>query len=179
MKNKILLLTGALLTTNVADANIFRNFLDNTKATNNNLGDSFVVTKKFLPNSKLYYYKMSSEIQVPPEPTRVPPTAPPMIIEERPVLHHPVVIDDAPQISSKISDNDKHDEVGNKVEKVETNHVYGKDSPLRDDAVAEAWRVADEAEARLQRHREYMEKLRIIRLEKAAAKDIDGAKNSD
>jgi hypothetical protein len=51
------------------------------------------------------------------------------------------------------------DDVMTDVEGKETDLLYGDGSPLRDEAVAEAWRLAREAEARLKQHREYMRSL--------------------
>ena len=72
-----------------------------------------------------------------------------------------------------ISKNPVSEEAGTEADVHEKDVLYGKDSPLRDDAVVDAWANAREAQKRLDDHRVYMDKVLKARKIKEAAKKAD------
>ena len=174
MKTQLLSVTALLVTTSL-HGNIFRDLSDNLSRSSVNMDDYAGIQKVRIPNTNMYYYKFTKTAPV----VETTGTTEAVIVESKPVLQHPVVVKDIPKYDPVISKTPKTEEVGAKVEEQEIDHVYGKNSPLRDDAVAAAWEKAHAASKRLEEHREYMERLRKLRLEKAAAKEIDKAKNDD
>ena len=174
MKTKLVSVTALLVTTSVY-GNIFKDLSNRMSRNSVNLDNFAGIQKVKVPNTNMYFYKFSKTAPV----VDTTETAEEVVVEGKPVLQHPVVVKDIPKYDPVISKTPKTEEVGAKVEEQEIDHVYGKNSPLRDDAVAAAWEKAHAASKRLEEHREYMERLRKLRLEKAAAKEIDGAKNAD
>lgn len=72
------------------------------------------------------------------------------------------------------SNHTKPQELADGVVKQEKDLLYGQESPLRDDAVAAAWKRVEQAEERLQRHREYMKAVQHKREELAESKGMSG-----
>lgn len=174
MKTHIVTSVALLLTTTV-EGNIFRSMQKSLKQNSVSIDDYNGIQKIMIPNTGMYYYKFAKT-----DPTLSSDSdTSPVVVESYPVLEHPVVKADNPEYEPTVSKTPKTEEIGTQVQKQEVNHVYGRTSPLRDDAVAAAWDKAHMADKRLDEHRKYMEQLRKIRLEKAAAKEIDTAKNSD
>lgn len=167
--------TLTLLVTTTVEGNIFKNMQESLRKNSVNIDNYNGIQKIMIPNTNMYYYKFAKT-----DPTSSPTDkTKSVVVESHPVLEHPVVRDDHPKYDPIVSKTPKTLEVGAQVQKQEVDHVYGKTSPLRDDAVATAWEKSNQADKRLDDHRKYMEKLRKLRLEKAAAKEIDAAKNSD
>jgi hypothetical protein len=156
------------------NGNIFKDMQQKIEGQSEPLEDVIGIKKVMVSNTNMYYYKFVRDSN--PD---VVPDKSPIAVEGHSILNHPVIAKDKQQYDPVIAKNAKTDEIGTKVEKRELDHVYGPSSPLRDDAVAAAWAKAQAAEKRLKDHRAYMEKLRKLRLEKAAAKDLDGAINDN
>jgi hypothetical protein len=174
MKHYIVTLASIACTAAV-HGNIFKDIQRKLENQPEQLEDVIGIKKVKVSNTNMYYYKFVRG-SVPPVQLQDPS---PVAVEGHPVLEHPVVSKDIQRYEPVITKNSKPDEIGSKVEKKELDHVYGPSSPLRDDAVAAAWAKSRAAENRLKEHRKYMEKLRKLRLEKAAAKDLDGAINDN
>ena len=133
MKTQLVTTLALLLTTNV-NGNIFKNMQDKMKRSSVNLDNFKGIEKVQIPNTNMYYYKLSKT-----DPTQTVETSQAsVVVESHPVLNHPVVVNDHPRYDPVISKTPKTEEVGAQVEQHEIDHVYGKNSPLRDDAVASA-----------------------------------------
>ena len=167
--------TLTLLVATTVEGNIFKNMQESLRQNSVNIDNYNGIQKIMIPNTNMYYYKFAKT-----DPTSSSTNKKnPVDVESHPVLEHPVVTADHPKYAPAVNKTPKTQEIGTQVQEQEVDHVYGKTSPLRDDAVAAAWEKSIQADKRLDDHRNYMEKLRKIRLEKAAAKEIDAAKNSD
>ena len=168
---------------NLYGENIFKSLLnirsDDLSKTNpglakRNLGDSPFFLYKLNGNSSSRTstakedadYVRRNAVRNVPGPIRVKE-----VIVER-VLKYPVNPDGTPY-EPVISKNLKTDELGHKAHINERDALYGKDSPLRDDSVIEAWDEADAAQKRLDDHRQYMERVRKARKLKEDAKRHD------
>ena len=90
-----------------------------------------------------------------------------------PAVDHPDVV----VIENKIDATPKSEELAEQAVRNEKQVLYGDDSPLRDDAVSAAWERAKQAEARLEKHREYMEQVRVSRKQVEQAKSVTAAVN--
>lgn len=89
------------------------------------------------------------------------------------IIDHPDVV----VIESKIDATPKSEELAEQAVRNEKQVLYGDDSPLRDDAVSAAWERAKQAEARLEKHREYMEQVRVSRKQVEQTKSVTAAVN--
>lgn len=89
------------------------------------------------------------------------------------VTNHPDVV----PVESKINATPKSQEVAEQAVKNEKQVLYGDESPLRDDAVTAAWDRAEQAQARLEKHREYMEQVRVSRKQIEQSKTVTSAIN--
>ena len=89
------------------------------------------------------------------------------------VTNHPDVV----PVEPKIDATPKSQEVAEQAVKNEKQVLYGDESPLRDDAVTAAWDRAEQAQARLEKHREYMEQVRVSRKQIEQSKTVTSAIN--
>ncbi len=88
--------------------------------------------------------------------------------------YDPVAIKAALEYQSRVKSSDEAMDV---IDSNDKTILYGLDSPLRDDAVAAAWKQAKEAEARLKKHRQYMKSLTDAKNNIAKAKENDPKTN--
>ncbi len=88
--------------------------------------------------------------------------------------YDPVAIKAALEYQSRVKSSDEAMDV---IDSNDKTILYGPDSPLRDDAVAAAWKQAKEAEARLKKHRQYMKSLTDAKNNIAKAKENDPKTN--
>lgn len=143
------------------------------------------VAKVNIPNTNMYYYKFvpnTRDIHITvKQPINDPRSFKDSVdlVAVKEALEWQQTPDSEPVKPVVVSKNPVTDEAGQAAHKTEVDVLYGKDSPMRDDAVSDAWKEAQAAQRRLDEHRKYMESVRLARLAKAQAKKNDTQENSN
>lgn len=162
MKHVTLITSLALITSPAYGENIFRSLWNKMKD-QPDLSKTHPGIDKLHLSDSFYMYRLSRD-------------------ENKKTTDKSVTVDikghpDVVPIESKIDANPKSQEVAEQAVKHEKQVLYGDKSPLRDDAVAAAWERVEQAEARLERHREYMEQVRVSRKQIEQSKTVTPAIN--
>lgn len=162
MRHATLITSLALITSPVYGENIFKSLWNKVKNQPDLTKTHAGIDKLHLSDS-FYMYRLSRDENKQTNKLEL----------DADVVNHPDVV----PVESKIDATPKSQEVAEQAVKNEKQVLYGDKSPLRDDAVAAAWDRAEQAQARLEKHREYMEQVRVSRKQIEQSKTVTSSIN--
>ena len=168
MKKYIVLLL--LLTNHTHGENLIRMLLDSVKTPSVDLSKTHSNLSRVNKGS-FFYYKLKRDE---PQPALVVKNE-----QAHEQFHETFDAEAAKQALAELDNNPVTEEIGEEKQSDDRQIVYGPDSPLRDDAVIEAWERANRAQQALDDHREYMEQVRNSRLAVSTAKKVDTQVNQN
>lgn len=156
---KLTLIVALIVTANTTNANIIRGLWDSIR-NQPDMTDKYDGIRKQYITSNLYVYKLKPKSK-PAEVTSTQSNYDTEAIAEALKWQNGQHPDNTP-ITNKTSkpESKSIDSIASVNEK---QTLYGKSSPLQDEAVLAAWERAREAEKRLELHRQYMERVRQSR----------------
>lgn len=167
MKKLTIILAMLSMSLDTHAENLIRGFLNKLKTTSDTHPG---LKRSYVGDSGLFFYKLPGNQQAAPNRVEVS--------TEQGTKYDPQAIAAAikwQQSQSKdvINKHEQTKETGHAADVNERDTLYGKDSPLQNDEVIQAWREADEAQKRLEEHRAYMERVRKAR------KKVEHSKTAD
>ena len=149
--NKYTLIILALLASNTCDANIIQKLLDYKSNSASLNGRSLIRIKSdLIPGT--YYYKQTNPVKITQKEPSVEFT--PMTPREIETARIAVA-----EQNARIDANKKQTTEPEVAEKDDRELVYGDGGVMEDPFVLEAWARAEEAQHRLEKHREYMKEV--------------------
>lgn len=159
-----------LVTNHTHGENLIRMLLDSVNTPSKDLSKTHSNLSRVNKGSFFYYKLKSDDKQLSSEVTNE---------QARAQFHETFDAEAAKQALAELDNNPVTEEIGEEKQSDDKQVVYGPTSPLRDDAVIEAWERANLAQQALDEHREYMERVRKSRIAVSTAKKTDTQVNQN